>query len=200
MIYIIIGAVGFTVVHIFDFVSLKRIRGLKPVTWGAGSGLLIYSMARLCLSPEKLVLPSWLTVVGWVVLVFSAPLLIHALFIQLPFRKTYVSDGVGDELITSGSYALVRHPGVIWFTMFMLSLIPVARSTILLVAAPVFIAIDILLVYLQDKFIFGRMFDDYYKYRQKTPMLVPNRKSFGDFLHSIKHSKVVETKEVSTNE
>ena len=189
MIYITIGAIGFTVVHIFDFVSLKRIPKLKPVIWAAGSGLLIYALVMLCLSPEKLVLPVWLTVVGWVVLGLSGVFLIHSLFIKLPFRKTYVAEGVGDELITSGPYALVRHPGVIWFTLFMLSLIPVSRSTILLIAAPVFIAIDILLVFLQDKFVFGRMFNGYKDYRRETPMLLPNRKSLGAFLHSIRSTK-----------
>ena len=189
MIYITIGAIGFTVVHIFDFVSLKRIPKLKPVIWAAGSGLLIYALVMLCLSPEKLVLPVWLTVVGWVVLGLSGMFLIHSLFIKLPFRKTYVAEGVGDELITSGPYALVRHPGVIWFTLFMLSLIPVSSSTILFIAAPVFIAIDILLVFLQDKFVFGRMFNGYKDYRRETPMLLPNRKSLGAFLHSIRSIK-----------
>jgi len=186
MLYIIIGAIGFTVVHIFDLVALKKVPRLKPVIWAVGSGLLIYALAMICLSPDKLVVPAWLTGVGWGVLVLSASLLIHALFISLPFRKTYVDKGVGDKLVESGFYALVRHPGVIWFTLLMLSLIPVARSQLLLIAAPVFIALDIVLVIIQDKFLFGRMFVGYGAYRQETPMLLPNRRSVNVFLRFLR--------------
>jgi protein-S-isoprenylcysteine O-methyltransferase Ste14 len=189
MLYIIIGAVGFTVVHIFDLVALKKVPRLKPVIWSVGSGILIYALVVICLSPEKLVVPAWLTGVGWGVLVLSASLLIHALFISLPFRKTYIDRGVGDKLVDRGVYALVRHPGVIWFTLLMLALIPVARSRLLLIAAPVFIALDIVLVIIQDKFIFGRMFRGYERYRRETPMLLPNKKSFTAFLRSFRQAK-----------
>jgi protein-S-isoprenylcysteine O-methyltransferase Ste14 len=186
MLYIIIGAVGFTVVHIFDLVALKKIPRLKPVIWSVGSGILIYALVMICLSPEKLVVPAWFTGLGWGVLVLSASLLIHALFISLPFRKTYIDRGVGDKLVDRGVYALVRHPGVIWFTLLMLALIPVARSRLLLIAAPVFIALDIVLVIIQDKFLFGRMFPGYGAYRQETPMLLPSRRSVNIFLRFLR--------------
>jgi protein-S-isoprenylcysteine O-methyltransferase Ste14 len=189
MLYIIIGAVGFTVVHIFDLVALKKVPRLKPVIWSVGSGILIYALVMICLSPEKLVVPAWLTGVGWGVLVLSASLLIHALFISLPFRKTYIDRGVGDKLVDRGVYALVRHPGVIWFTLLMLALIPVARSRLLLIAAPVFIALDIVLVIIQDKFLFGRMFPGYGAYRQETPMLLPSRRSVNIFLRFLRWVK-----------
>ena len=129
-------------------------------------------------------MPLWLNVVGWVALVVGGALLIHSLFMSLPFRKTYVNDGVGERLVTTGLYALVRHPGVIWFTMLMLALIPVTGSRLMLIAAPLFIGLDILLVFLQDKYIFGRMFSDYAAYRRTTPMLIPNRRSIRAFLNS----------------
>ena len=68
--------------------------------------------------------------------------------------------------------------------MLMLALIPVTGSRLLLIAAPVFIGLDILLVFLQDKYIFGRMFTDYAAYRRTTPMLIPNRRSIRAFLNS----------------
>ncbi|MFC1956718.1 methyltransferase family protein [Chloroflexota bacterium] len=189
MLYIIIGAVGFVVVHIFDLVALKRIPRLKPVIWCIGSGLLIYSLVMICRYPVKIVLPAWSTWLGWGMLAVSASLLIHSLFISLPFRKTYVDTGVGDKLVKSGLYALVRHPGILWFPLFMLSLIPISRSSLLLIAAPTFIVLDIVLVVIQDKLIFGRMFHGYDSYRRETPMLLPNRKSFGAFLRSLRQVK-----------
>ena len=189
MLYIIIGAIGFVVVHIFDLVALKRIPRLKPVVWCVGSGLLIYSLVMICRYPVKIELPAWSIWLGWGVLAVSASLLIHSLFISLPFRKTYVDAGVGDSLVKTGLYALVRHPGILWFPLFMLSLIPISRSSLLLIAAPTFIALDIVLVFIQDKFIFGRMFRGYDSYRRETPMLLPNRKSVGAFLRSLRQVK-----------
>ena len=189
MLYIIIGAIGFVVVHIFDLVALKRVPRLKPVIWCIGSGLLIYSLVMICRYPVKIVLPAWSTYLGWGVFALSASFLIHSLFISLPFRKTYLDAGVGDKLVRTGLYALVRHPGILWFPLFMLSLIPISRSSLLLIAVPTFIALDIVLVVIQDKFIFGRMFRGYERYRRETPMLLPNKKSFSAFLRSFRQAK-----------
>lgn len=110
MIYIVIGAVGFLIIHCFDLISLKRVPKAKLDIWILDCGLLIYSLTMICFAPSKLLLPMWSTRLGWALLSISLPLLIYSLFINLPFRKTYVTTGVGDKLITTGLYALVRHP------------------------------------------------------------------------------------------
>jgi len=186
--YIALGSLGFLVIHLFDIVSLKRIPAAKPVTWITGSGLLAYSVIMVCFTPDKLPLPIWSTWLGWALLSISFFLLIYSLFINLPFRKTYVATGVGDKLITTGLYALVRHPGVPWLILVMLSLILVSRSSLLLIASPIWILLDILLVAIQDKFFFGRMFEGYDTYRRETPMLVPNRRSISVFINSLKQA------------
>ncbi len=191
MIYISVGIFGFIVIHLFDIVSLKRIpSGAKPGTWIAGGGLLAYSLTMLWLKGNILPLPIWSTWLGWGLLLISLVLLIYSLFVNLPFRKTYIAIGVGDKLITTGLYALVRHPGVIWFIPFMLSLILVSKSSLLLIAAPIFILLDILLVIIQDKFLFGRMFDGYDRYQRETPMLLPNRKSANAFISYLWQARV----------
>ena len=191
MIYtsIAIGTLGFLTIHLFDFVSLRRVPGIKTFTWILGNGLLAYSLVMVCLTPDKLPLPAWATWVGWGLLSISLTLLIYSLFINLPFRKTYIDTGVGNNLITSGLYALVRHPGVHWFALLVLSLILVSMSSWLLIVAPIFILLDIVLVIIQDKFVFCRMFDGYESYQQETPMLIPNRQSINAFMHSLKQSK-----------
>ncbi len=185
MIYIAIGVLGFLVIHLFDIVSLKKLAGAKPFTWIMGSGLLAYSLLVVCFAPDKLPLPIWSTWLGWGLFSISLALLIYSLFINLPFRKTYIATGVGDKLIKTGLYALVRHPGVYWFVLVLLSLMLVSKSSLLFIAAPIFILLDILLVVIQDKFFFGRMFDGYDSYRQETPMLVPNRQSINAFINSL---------------
>jgi len=186
MVYIAVGILGFIVIHLFDIVSLKRIpSGAKPGVWIVGGGLLGYSLIMLCLRSNTLPLPIWSTWLGWGLLTPSLFLLIYSLFINLPFRKTYIATGVGDKLITTGLYALVRHPWIHCFTLFMLSLILVSKSSLLLIAAPIFILLDIV----QDKFFFIRMFDGYKSYQQETPMLVPNRRSINAFINSLKQSR-----------
>jgi protein-S-isoprenylcysteine O-methyltransferase Ste14 len=139
----------------------------------------------ICLAPNKLPLPLWSTWLGWVLLSISLFLLIYSLFINLPFRKTYITTGVGNKLITTGLYTLVRHPGVHCLILLMLSLILVSKSSLLFIASPIWILLDILLVVIQDKFFFGWMFDGYDQYRNKTPMLVPNRRSINAFINSL---------------
>ena len=186
MIYIAIGCLGFLIIHLFDIASLKRLPGVKPLTWLLGSSLLAYALAMACLQPDKLPLPIWPTWLGWALLTTSSLLLIYSLFINLPFRRTYIATGVGDKLIRSGLYALVRHPGVLWFIPLMLSLILVSRSSLLLIAVPIFILLDIVLVIMQDKLFLTRIFDGYDSYQQETPMLVPNRQSINAFINSLK--------------
>ncbi|MDO8715625.1 MAG: methyltransferase [Dehalococcoidales bacterium] len=127
----------------------------------------------------------WSTWLGWSLFLTSLPILIYALFINLPFHKTYVATGVGDRLITTGLYTLVRHPGVHWFSLALLSLVLVSKSSRLLAAVPVFILLDIVLVIIQDKFFFTRMFLGYARYQQTTPMLIPNRQSIKAFINSL---------------
>jgi len=190
MIYVALGILGFIVVHLFDIVSLKRIpAGVKPGVWIVGSGLLAYSLIMLCLQSNALPLPIWSTWLGWGLLTLSLFLLIYSLFINLPFRKTYVATGVGDKLITTGLYSLARHPGVMWFVLFMLSLILVSKSGLLLIAAPIFILLDVVLVIVQDKIFFIRMFDGYKQYQQETPMLVPNRQSLNTFIKGLRPAR-----------
>ena len=189
MIYIAIGALGFLIIHLFDIVSLKRVPVAKPCTWIVGSGLLVYSVVMICLAPDKLLLPLWLTWLGYGLLCLSLFLLIYSLFINLPFRKTYIATGVGDKLIKTELYALVRHPGVPWFILVLLSLILVSKSGLLIIASSIWVPLDILLVIVQDKLFFGRMFTGYDNYRQETPMLVPNRRSINGFINSLKQSR-----------
>jgi protein-S-isoprenylcysteine O-methyltransferase Ste14 len=190
MMYIGIGVFGFIVIHLFDLVSLKRIPfGVKPAVWTAGFAILIFSLVKLCLQSNTLAIPAWLTGVGWFLLAISLIMITFALFINLPFRKTYVNSGVGDRLIKTGLYALVRHPGVYWVTAFFFSLAFISKSSLMLIAAPIFAILNIALVIFQDRYFFVRMFAGYEQYQRETPMLIPNRQSIKAFVNSLKRSR-----------
>jgi protein-S-isoprenylcysteine O-methyltransferase Ste14 len=188
MMYIALGSLGFLIIHLLDIVSIKRIPGIKPLILVVGNGLLVYTAIMVCLASDKLSLPAWSSWLGWGLLLIALAMLVYSLFINLPFGKTYVATGVGDKLVTSGLYALVRHPGVHWFILAMLSLVLVSQSSLMLIAALIWVLLDIVLVAIQDKFFFGRMFAGYDDYRRQTPMLIPNRRSINAFIDSLKQA------------
>jgi len=191
MIYIAAGILGLIIIHIFDIVSSRKISSeVKPCVWIMGSGLLGYSIVMLCLESNILPLPLWVTWLGWGLLTLSLFLLVYSLFINLPFHKTYIATGTGDKLVKSGFYALVRHPWIHCFTLVLVSLILVSKSSLLLIAAPIFILLGVVLVIVQDKFFFVRMFDGYRQYQQETPMLVPNRRSINAFIEGLRLDRV----------
>jgi protein-S-isoprenylcysteine O-methyltransferase Ste14 len=188
MINIVIGIAGALIIHIVDIVSLKKIPLLKPVIWIIGISMGVYSIVKLCISSDKLSLPAWTTVCGWVLLVVSVSIFLSALFINLPFRKTYIETGVGDKLIKTGLYSLARHPGAMWFILFMASLVLISQSKLMLIAAPIFMVMNTLLVIIQDKVFFTKMFEGYDQYQKETPMLLPNRRSITVFFKSLRRS------------
>ena len=188
MFYVALGCLGFLTIHIFDVIALKKWPVFKPVTWVLGSGSLVYALVLLSLRSDRLTLPVWSTWLGWSLLLVSSFSLVYALFINLPFRKTYVTPGVGDRLITNRLYALVRHPGVHWFSLALLSLFLVSKSIDLLLAIPLFILLDVVLVVVQDKFFFSRMFNGYARYQRTTPMLIPNLQSIKAFISTLNNS------------
>jgi len=189
MSYITIGVLGFLVAYLFEVVSLKRISGAKQGVGIVAAALIGYATFMVCLKSGRLELPIWLTWLGWALLLVSVLFLVYSLFINLPFRKTYVVPGVGDKLIRTGTYALVRHPGVPWYALLLVSLILVSKSKLLLIASPIWLAMDILYVIIQDKFFFGKMFKDYDDYRRETPMLIPSRRSVGACLRTLRQTR-----------
>jgi protein-S-isoprenylcysteine O-methyltransferase Ste14 len=186
MIYILLSVCAVGIVHFCDPIAIKKLPFLKPVVWIIGMSVIAYSAIMTCLWPDKFELPIWTTWFGWILLVLAVCLLGYSLFISLPFRKTYINSGIGDRLVTTGFYALTRHPGVLWMVLLLIGLILVSKSYLMLIAAPIFFLVDVVAVVIQDRFYFGRMFSGYADYRKHTPMLLPNKKSIKEFFLSIK--------------
>lgn len=187
--YIAIGFLGFLVAYLFDVVSLMRIPGAKQGVGIVAAGLISYATVMVCLKSERFELPIWLVSLGSVLFFMSVVLIIYSVFINLPFHKTYVAPGVGDKLIKTGTYALARHPGVLWYVLVLISLIMISRSKLLLIAAPIWLALDILHVTIQDRLFFGKMFKGYDDYRRETPMLIPNRRSISACLKTLRQPR-----------
>ncbi len=175
--YILFGIAGFLVAYLFDLVSLRKTPYAKQAIELIAIGLVVYAHIMVCARGDTLMLPASFPCAGWTLFGLASLALIYSLFVEIPFRRTYVAEGVGDKLVTSGTYALVRHPGVLWYTLLLISLILISKHRLALLAAPIWLLMDVLHVWIQDRFFFPRMFPDYSRYQRETPMLVPNRAS-----------------------
>jgi len=181
MLYLLLGVLGFPIFHLVDIAAINRIAWAKPLAWITGCGLITSGTILVCLSADKFILPVWAIMFGWIIFMASMSQLLHALFINLPFYKTYFKIGVSDELVTSGLYTVVRHPGVYGLGMALFSLVLVSQSRLMLDAALAWMTIDIAVVAIQDRFFFDRMFCGYADYRKNTPMLVPTWQSLSRY-------------------
>jgi protein-S-isoprenylcysteine O-methyltransferase Ste14 len=175
--YVLLGGLAFLVAFSFDFAALKGIAYLKQIIGLVFGSLFGFALLMVCLKTGRFPLPHWLSWAGWPLLILSAGLLVYSIFLEIPFRQTYALNGVGDKLIKTGTYALVRHPGVLWFGLFLLALVAVSRSRLLLIAAPLWFLLDVLWVWIQERFYFSQMFPGYGQYKRETPMLIPTRES-----------------------
>jgi protein-S-isoprenylcysteine O-methyltransferase Ste14 len=72
-----------------------------------------------------------------------------------------------------GTYGFSRHPGFLWFTALQCALWAVHRDGGSLALSAWMILLDFLLVCLEDRILFPRIFVDYDEYRKKVPFLLP---------------------------
>ena len=186
MTYVLVGAAGFLIGCATELPRIRAARGLRPILAGVAIALIGWSLVMATVSGERLWMPAWLTVAGAALLPLAFGLLLYSMFLELPFRRTYLQSDPGPHLITTGTYALVRHPTLLWFAIGMVSLLLLTHSQLLLIALPMWLMLDTLWVVLQDKLSLPRTFPAYGDYQMTTPMIVPNRKSLRACLSTIR--------------
>ena len=184
--YVSLGVLGFLVGYSTELVTANKLGPLKPAAWAVSFGLLVYAMVMVCLDTNRFFLPGWLTFAGWALLPLPSLLLLYTLVFELPFRRTFVGSPSSTDMVTTGTYALTRHPAVLWYLLILASLLLATRSIVLLVALPIWMAMDVVWVLLQERFSLARNFPDYAIYKGTTPLLIPNRRSMTAFLRSFR--------------
>jgi protein-S-isoprenylcysteine O-methyltransferase Ste14 len=147
------------------------------------------SLAAVCLDGAKFSVPGTLSSLGWVMALWFAGLWLYSMFWEIPFAKTYLDAGHGDVLIAHGTYALTRHPAVLWFGLFLLGLVLATRSSLLRLAAPIWWLADALYVWGEEKWYLQRVFPAYAAYQRTTPMLLPTLGSLLRCLKTIGHHR-----------
>ena len=104
--------------------------------------------------------------------------LIYILFIEIPlspqFRKTKKR-----EVISHGSYSIVRHPGFYPFLFLLISLSLITGNRVFIINAVYLVFLDFLLILIEDLIIFPRIFSNYRDYKKKVSFLLPKIKFGG---------------------
>jgi protein-S-isoprenylcysteine O-methyltransferase Ste14 len=130
----------------------------------------------LLVDPWRLALPIGVRIVTGAAAAPFLILLVQSLLIEI--RGTGAGSARPRPLVTTGTYALVRHPGVLWYLFFHLFLGIAAGSIPFLIAAPLWAGLNTAVAAVQDRFFFPRVFGaPYDEYRRAVPFLIPSRAS-----------------------
>lgn len=197
--YISIGLAGFLLIFLTDFGSIIKISLVKPLLWSFGILALGFSIVQIIHTSSRIALTQWLTVPGWILLVLSLVSILYILFINLPFRNTYLNSKTEQLLVTTGLYGLVRHPGLYPFVGTMTGLVMVFPSYNMFMAAIIFTGADLALIVFQDRIVFPRMFNDYSEYKKEVPMIFPDIRVLAKKLGSFKENEKTDKKNYRRN-
>ncbi len=181
-----IGVGAFLAIICADICAWRRIPALKPFLWATGGALFVYAVLRTVRDSPRAALSAAVSVPGGILAGVFALLLVYSLFLEIPFVSAYVGRGGPARLMTRGTYALCRHPGVLWQACLLAALFLASGSLFLLAAIPLWTGLNLLCVVLEEKLLLGPRFGEEYRdYQKVSPMVIPTRQSIRRCLRSI---------------
>ena len=186
MLYVALGAFGLLLACLLEHPRLSNIPLIKPLTGLAVFVLMSYSLIMVAMWPDRFQIPPPISWIAWFFFAAFSLLFIYSVFMEVRLNQLRTDMAKGPELVRTGTYALTRHPGVIWATLALVSLILATRSQLLLIAAPIWLLVDIIWVLIEDRFYFPQMFLNYNKYKQEVPMLIPTPSSIRNCIRTIR--------------
>lgn len=182
MLATLLGVAGFLLLLWVEPAELAGRRSLERVLLAAGRTTVV-GAHLLALALSRYVSVPWgVRLAGAPLAVGGFLLLLQSLIFELPAAPAARAPDEPRRLVTTGTYALVRHPGVLWFALWLAGLTAVSGARDLWTAAPVWIAVDALYAWIEDRFTFPRMFGAAYEaYRRQVPPFLPTRGSLHRF-------------------
>jgi len=188
LIYMILGCLAFVFLVIFDLNKIILFNKIFNLFFPIGIVVLgISTVAILFGDFESFYVSIYLRWFFGLMSLISLLLMLYCLFLALPFAKTYQELEKENTVIDTGVYALCRHPGVIWVFLFYVFLGLASAKVMMLGAALVWNAMNVLYVFVQDRFIFPQMLTGYQSYQERVPFIIPNADSIRNYLSLRKH-------------
>lgn len=168
---IVRGLFSFVLFSVFDFLKLGGKKKFAGPFFLLGVGVLLESSVKiLSVSAGGFGFPKPLYAAGACICFLF---MFYCLFGALPFGKTYAT-GESDGTISTGVYAVCRHPGVLGFFLGYMFLYLLTGSAEMFWAWILWSAADVLHVFVQDIYFFPLTLSGYDKYKTTTPFLIPN--------------------------
>ncbi len=179
-VYVGIGIIGFALLLIFDLLSLRNKNYLKYV-FGLTGFLMIFICSLLIIInySDFNELNNMFRIISSVFALASLSLLVYSVFIEVG-KKTYQVENK-HILVTEGTYALTRHPGVLWMLLLFIFGAIMFQNILLFYTGLIWTIVNIIYVSIQERYIFHKIFDNYEQYQKNTPMILPNIRSIGKF-------------------
>lgn len=176
--YVIIGCLAFGFMYVFDLNKIRiKVQGLN-IFFAITVGLLAYATFGILTGGyDRISVSLPVQIIAGIFAGVALVLLLYSLFGALPFRRTYVEKNGNNTVINTGMYALCRHPGVIWFFFLFLFFSLATGIKLMMLATLIWTALDVVHVYIQDRWLFPMTLKDYELYQKETPFLIPNRES-----------------------
>ncbi len=169
---ILIGSLGFSALFLSDLCQVRAMKFSALISSIIGYGSITASLVFLVVFTIPSSMPSAWYLIPLFLCIVSFFLLIYSVFLEfmLPAARTTRKDG---RAYAQGTYALVRHPGFLWFSLACVFLNLWLRDVDVLIATAVMVVLDFLLVFFEDIYVFPKLFADYEDYKRKVPFLIP---------------------------
>lgn len=182
MVYMIIGMIGFVSFLLFDISSMKKWFIVKYMFIVIGLSLIVWSTVQMAQSTPSFLVSNGARYVAFALSIVFFGLLIYSVFIEVGV-KTY-KKVAHHELVTDGTYSLVRHPGVIWLFLLYFFLSVFFMNKELLITAFVWTFVNTVYIMFQERIVLRKIFQEYDRYIMTTPMVIPNIQSLRKFMTS----------------
>ena len=183
MIQLCMALAGFALLFLGDFNSIKWRRGLLRPAFFLGFGLIAAAVVTdLSIAFYLSAVKDFDFVLIALGLVFFLAL-IYCLFFAVPFRESYVDEQAGRRTYRGGLYGLCRHSGVWCFGLTLLCLGIAALPSHLLWRGLFYTVLNVIYSWLQDIYIFPKVFSDHGDYCREVPFLIPTGESLRRFFH-----------------
>lgn len=182
-----LSVVGFGAFLLLDNPPVTQRPLLRHATSMVGSLALAVAMWWAADSGDVLDFPRWTTGLGWALAIFGLFLLVYSVFIEIPLTLRHHT-GPGPALVQSGTYALCRHPGVLWLVLLLVGVLLIVKRTGFVPLMVLWIILDTVVVTVQDRIVFPRQFPGYDQYQRRTPFLVPTPASLATFIGRNAHA------------
>jgi len=184
MINILIGSIAFALIAIYDWAQMRKYTWLKPLFFISGAVFYI-GFTGVISTPVDINLAYWVTLGGYICFFIFTLLLIYSILVEISIHS-YLNRDNEHILVETGTYALSRHPGVLWFFGAAVSMIALHPSYLTVLAAIIWTTLDVLLVWIEDRYIFPKSIPGYEKYKTTVPFLLPDKKSIRHCLKTLK--------------